>query len=67
MRLINDNQVIVAPIQPGKVYLAGHALLTGKVGVIEHIIAQAVRRYGIVDVVAFVSRPVFRQLFGTQH
>ena len=34
---------------------------------IKHIIAQAIRRNGIIDVVILVSRPVIRQLFGAKN
>ena len=42
-------------------------MLTGKVRMIEHIIAQAVCGNGIVDIVALVCIPVLRELFGAEN
>ena len=42
-------------------------MLAGKVGVIENVITQPVRRNGIVDIVAFVCIPVLRQLFRAEN
>ena len=42
-------------------------MLTGKVRMIEHIIAQAVCGNGIVDIVALVCIPVLRKFFGAEN
>ena len=63
MALINDNKVIVAPIQAVKVNSVRLPMLTGKVGMIEDIISQSICRNGIIDIVALVCIPVLRELF----
>lgn len=42
-------------------------MLTGKIRMIEHIIAQAVCGNGIVDIVALVCIPVLRKFFGAEN
>ena len=42
MTLVNDDEIIVAPVQQREVKAVALALLTAEVGVEEHIVAQAV-------------------------
>ena len=65
--LINDNKVIVAPIQAVKINSVRLSVFAGKVRMIEHIIAQTVCGNGIIDIVALICIPVLRELFGAEN
>src|ERR1017187_4831045 len=64
---VNDNQVVVAPIDVGKINVAGHTAIAGKVGVVQNIIMETVRRKDVPLIVRFVERPVVAQSFWNQH
>ena len=64
---IDDYQIIVTPIQARQIDPARHSGFAGEVCMIEHVIAQAVLRYRVVDVISLIRRPVFRQLLGAQY
>ena len=66
MALINDNKVIVAPIQAVKVNPVRLSMFTGKVRMIENIVSQPVCCNRIVDIVALVCIPVLRELLGAK-
>lgn len=64
---IDHHQVIVSPVEQREVRLPRKALLAGKIRMVQHIIPQAILRNGIVDIIALVHHPVFRELFGAQN
>ena len=62
VRLIDDDQVVVAPVDRREVDVAGLAGLAAQVGVREHVVAEAVVAERIELVVQFIDRPVLAQL-----
>ena len=58
MALVNNHEVIIAPVYMFEVEAVALAGLTRKVGMIENIIAQTVSNERVVDVVAAVCNPV---------
>ena len=58
MRFINNNEVIVAPVQSIQVQTVGSAVFSGKVSVEQDIISQTVIGDRIVNVIIFVCIPV---------
>ena len=58
MTLVNDHKVIVAPVDTGEVDAVGLAAVTAEVGMIQHIVAEPIRRDGVVVVVVLVGVPV---------
>ena len=67
VRFVDNNKIIVAPIQPGKVNMTGHAALSGQVGMIKDIITKPILCNRIIDVVALIGRPVFREFLRTKN
>ena len=67
MALIDDNEIIVTPIQAIKIDPVRLSMLTGKVGVIEDVVSQSVCCNGIVDIIALVCIPVLRELFRAEN
>ena len=66
MALVDDDEIIVAPVQQRQVEAVALALLTAEVGVEKHIVAQAVFLQRVVLVVALVGIPVVVQLLRAQ-
>ena len=66
MALINYHKIVISPIQTVQVNTVGLSMFTGKVRVVEDIIAQPVSRNRVINVVAFICIPVLRELFGTK-
>ena len=66
MAFIDDDQVIVSPVQTVQVQAVGTAVGTGKVGMEQHVVAQAVAGDGVVGVVVLIGVPVPCQLFGAE-
>ena len=64
--LINNNKVIVAPIQAVKINSVRLSVFAGKVRMVEDVVSQPIRCNGIVDIVTLVCVPVFRELFGAE-
>ena len=57
--LVNDHQIVVAPIQPIQFEAVGLPVLPGQVGMVQYVIPQAVLCDGVVHIVALVGVPVF--------
>ncbi|MDD5200299.1 MAG: peptide chain release factor-like protein [Terrimicrobiaceae bacterium] len=64
MRLVDDDEVVVAPVQRREIDVARVAGLAAEVGVGNDIVTEAVRDEGIEEAVGFVNRPVVAQFFG---
>ena len=67
MALINDNKVIVPPIQAVKINSVRLSMFAGKIRMVEDVVSQPIRCNGIVDIVALVCIPVLRELFRTEN
>ena len=67
MAFVDDDKVVVAPVDVLKVESAALSGLTRKVGMIKDVVAQSVGNQRIVDVVAAVSNPVVVQLLRAKH
>ena len=67
VRFIDDNQVVVAPVQRGQVDLAGMATVAGKVCVVQDVEVEPVGGEKVAPVIDGVERPVFPELLRTQH
>ncbi|MNG32928.1 hypothetical protein D3C76_1753180 [compost metagenome] len=58
MRLINDDEVVISPVQGFEIDLAGAALRARQVGMVQDVIIEAVLRKQVALVVDGVDRPV---------
>ena len=67
MGLVDDDQVVVAPVDVGKVDVAGSAAVAREVGVVEHVVVEAVGGQDVAAVVGLVERPVVAQALGAEH
>ncbi len=66
--LVDDQQVVVLPADVLQVDVAAHAVIAGQVGVVEHVVGEAVVRKRIAVVVGAPPQgPVLAQALGTQH
>ena len=59
MAFIDDDEVVISPIQAVKVNAVRLTIAARKVGMIQHIVAQPVLRNGVIDVIALIGIPVF--------
>ena len=57
--LVNDHQIVVAPIQPIQFEAVGLPMLPRQVSMVQYVISQAVLGDGVVHIVALVDVPVF--------
>ena len=64
---INDNQIVVAPVQAIQIKAIRFSAASGQVCVEQDVIVQPIRCNRVVHIVVLVGIPVFRQLFGAQH
>ena len=67
MGLVDDDEVVRSPVELLEVVaLDGLAPVARQVGVVEHVVAQAVGRDRVVDVVLLVGEPVVGQTLGAE-
>ena len=67
VRLINDDQIVVAPVQAIQIEAIRFSAASGQICVEQDVIVQPIRCNRVVHIVVLVGIPVFRQLFGAQH
>ena len=67
VRLVDDHQVVVAPVDVGQVDVAGIAAVAGEIGVVEYVVTEAVGGQEVAAVVGLVERPVVTEPLGHQH
>ena len=67
MRLVDDDEVVVAPVDVREVDVAREAAVAREVGVVQDVVVEAVGREEVAAVVRLVERPVVAQALGTQH
>ena len=67
VRLVDDDQVVVAPIDVSQVDVAGSAAVAGEIGVVEHVVIEAVGGEEVAAVVGLVERPVVAESLGHEH
>ena len=68
MGLVDDDEIVGAPVELLEVVaLDRQSLVTGQVGVVEHVVAQAIGGNRVVNVVLFVREPVVREALGAEH
>ena len=67
MRLIDDHEVVVAPVHVGQIDVARSAFVTREVGVIQNVIVESVGSQWVSPVVGFVESPVVSQSLGHEH
>src|SRR5699024_9140677 len=67
MRLINNHQIIVAPIQTIQVDTVGLTVVSGKVCMEQNIITQTVCSNRVIYIIALVCIPVFAKLFRAEN
>ena len=65
--LIDHHQVVIAPVDPVERQPVGVAVVAGQVGVIQHIVPQAILGNGVVGEVAAEGDPVVAQFLGTEY
>lgn len=64
VRLVDDHEVVIAPIDMREINVTRHAIITREVGVIEHVVVETVNREKIAAVVGFVECPVVASRLG---
>ena len=68
VRLINDHEVVVAPIHPIERHTADRvATLAKQIRVAQHVVVETILGEDVRDKVAFVGRPVIRELLRAEH
>ena len=67
VRFINDDQIIVAPVQAIQIEAIRFSAASGQVCVEQDVIVQPIRCNRVVHIVVLVGIPVLCQLFGAQH
>ena len=65
--LVNDNQVVIAPVNVRQVNVAGLATVAGQVGVVEHVVMETVGGEDVAAVVGLVDGPIVAKALGDQH
>ena len=61
--LVNNNKVIIPPVQPVKIKPVGCTATAGQVCVKQYVIIQAISGDRIINIVVLIGVPVLRQLF----
>jgi len=56
--LVDDDEIVVPPIDVGEVYVPADAVLTGEVGVVENVVVEAITGEAVAPVVGRVDGPV---------
>jgi len=67
MGLVDDHEVVVAPVYEREIDVAGSAIVTGEVCVVEYVIVEAVGGEEIAAIVGLVKCPVLSESLGHQH
>ncbi len=67
VRLIDDDEVVIAPVEPSQVKPVRCAAVPRKVRMVQHVVPQTVGNDRVVDVVVLEGVPVVRQFFWAQH
>ena len=64
--LVDDDEVVVAPVDVGEVEVAGEAAVAGEVGVVEDVVVEAVGGEDVAAVVDGVEGPVVAEPLGAE-
>ena len=64
VRLVDDDEVVVAPVDVREIDVAGQAAVAGEVGVVQNVVVEAVGGQEVAAVVGLVERPVVAQALG---
>ena len=64
---VDDDEVVVAPVDVGEVDVAGSAAVAGQVGVVENVVIEAVGGEEVAAVVGLVECPVVAQALRHEH
>ena len=65
--LIDNDEIIIFPVERRKIDRPGHSLVAAKVSVIQHIVVEAISDEDIALVVLGINRPVFPKLLWCKH
>ena len=61
MGLVDDDEIVVAPVHVRQVDVARQPAVAGQVGVVQNVVVEAVGREDVAPVVRLVERPVVAQ------
>jgi hypothetical protein len=61
VRLVDDDEVVVAPVHVVEVDVARESAVAGQVGVVQHVVVEAIGEEYVPPVVRPVDRPVIAQ------
>ena len=64
---VDDDEVVVAPVDVGEVDVAGSAAVAREVGVVENVVVEAVGGEEVAAVIGLVERPVVAQALRHEH
>src|SRR5690606_25523659 len=66
VRFIDDDQIVISPINVRQIDVTGHAAVTRQVGVVEYVIVEAVGRQYVASIVRLIDRPIVSQPLWSQ-
>ena len=66
MRFVDDDEVVIAPVDVGEFDVARESAVAGEIGVIEDVVIEAIGGEDVAAVVSFVDRPVVAQPLGAE-
>ena len=58
VRLVDDDEIIVAPVHVGEIDITGKTTVARQIGMVQNIIVKAIRRQDVAAVVRLIERPV---------
>jgi len=61
VRLVDDQQVVVAPVDVGQIDIAGQAAVAGQVGMVQNVVIEPIRGEDVAAVVGLVEGPIVAQ------
>ena len=67
MGLINDNQIIIAPVQSAQICSVGLSMCAVDICMIKDLVVQPILSNRVVDIIVFVCIPVVPQFFRTEN
>ena len=67
VRLVDDDQVVVAPVHMRQIDIARGSTIARQVGVIQHIVVEPVSGKDVASIIGLVESPVVPQPLGAEH
>ena len=65
--LVDDDEIVVSPIDVGEIDIAGQAAIARQIGVIQNVVVEAIAGKDVAAVIGLVERPVVPEALRAQH